>query len=60
MSNNMIDKLEFYIRKYKNSDTKQREVLHRLFKDEVIRRYKEEHKYDELKNTLQITSTYGL
>ena len=55
-----MDKLQFYIRKYKNADEKQREVLHRLFEEEVIRQYKEQHKYDELKNTLRITSTYGL
>ena len=56
----MIDKLEFYIRKYKNSDTKQREVIHRLFKEEVIRQWKEEHKHDELKNKLHITTTFGI
>lgn len=55
-----MDKLQFYIRKFKNADEKQKDVIHRLFKDEVIRRYKEEHKYDELKNTLRITSSYGL
>ena len=55
-----MDKLQFYIRKYKNADEKQREVLHRLFKEECIRQFKEKHKFDELKNTLRITSNYGL
>ena len=55
-----MDKLQFYIRKYKVADEKQREVLHRLFEEECIRQYKEKHKFDELKNTLRITSTYGL
>lgn len=55
-----MDKLQFYIRKYKNADEKQREVIHRLFKEECIRQFKEEHKFDDLKNTLRITSTYGL
>ena len=55
-----MDKLQFYIRKYKNADEKQREVLHRLFEEECIRKFKEKHKYDELKNTLRITSSYGL
>lgn len=56
----LMDKLQFYIRKYKNADEKQREVLHRLFKEECIRQFKEKHKFDELKNTLRITSNYGL
>ena len=55
-----MDKLQFYIRKFKNADEKQREVIHRLFKEEYIRQFKEEHKYDELKNNLRITSNYGL
>lgn len=55
-----MDKLQFYIRKYKNADEKQKEVIHRLFKEECIRQFKEEHKNDELKNTLRITSNYGL
>ena len=55
-----MDKLQFYIRKYKNADEKQRDVIHRLFRDEVIRQFKEQHKYDELKDTLRITSFYGL
>ena len=55
-----MDKLQFYIRKYKNADEKQREVLHRLFKEECIRQFNEKHKYDELKNKLRITSNYGL
>lgn len=55
-----MDKLKFYIRKFKDADEKQRDVIHRLFKEECIRQYKEAHKYDELKNTLQITSNYGL
>lgn len=57
---NGLDKLQFYVRKYKNADEKQREVLHRLFEEECIRQFKEKHKYDELKNTLRITSSYGL
>ena len=55
-----MDKLQFYIRKYKNADEKQREVIHRLLKEECIRQFKEEHKFDDLKNTLRITSNYGL
>ena len=55
-----MDKLKFYIRKYKNADEKQREVIHRLFKEECIRQFKEKHKYDELKKALRITSSYGL
>ena len=55
-----MDKLKFYIRKYKNVDEKQKEVLHRLFKEECIRQFKEKHKYDELKKALRITSDYGL
>ena len=55
-----MDKLQFYIRKFKNADEKQREVIHRLFKEEVIRQFKEKHKYDDLKNSLRITSSYGL
>ena len=55
-----MDKLQFYVRKYKDADEKQREVLHRLFEEECIRQFKEKHKYDELKNTLRITSNYGL
>ena len=55
-----MDKLQFYIRKYKNADEKQREVLHRLFKEECIRQFEEEHKFDELKKALRITSDYGL
>lgn len=54
----LMDKLQFYIRKFKNADEKQREVLHRLFEEECIRQFKEKHKYDELKNTLRITSNY--
>ena len=55
-----MDKLKFYIRKYKNAYEKQREVIHRLFEEECIRQFKEKHKYDELKKTLRITSSYGL
>lgn len=55
-----MDKLQFYIRKFKNADEKQKTVIHRLFREEVIRQYREEHKCDDLKNTLRITSTYGL
>ena len=55
-----MNKLQFYIRKYKNADEKQKEVLHRLFKEECIRQFKEKHKYDELKKALRITSDYGL
>ena len=51
-----MDKLKFYIRKYKNADEKQKEVLHRLFKEECIRQFKEKHKYGlEGKMLLSIT-----
>lgn len=55
-----MDKLQFYSRKFKNADEKQKTVIHRLFREEVIRQFKDEHKFDDLKNTLRITSSYGL
>lgn len=55
-----MDRLEFYIRKFKNADEKQRNVIHRLFREEVIRQYKEKHKNDELKKTMKISTNFGL
>lgn len=56
-----MNKLDFYIRKYKSSDDeKQREYIHQLFKKEVIRQYDKKHKYDELKKKLKITQNFGL
>ena len=55
-----MDKLQFYIRKFKNADEKQKTVIHRLFREEVIRQYKEEHKNDELKKTMKISTNFGL
>lgn len=55
-----MDKLQFYIRKFKNADEKQKNVIHRLFREEVIRQYKEKHKNDELKKTMKISTNFGL
>ena len=56
----IMDRLEFYIRKFKNADEKQKNVIHRLFREEVIRQYKEKHKNDELKKTMKISTNFGL
>lgn len=55
-----MDKLQFYIRKFNNADEKQKNVIHRLFREEVIRQYKEKHKNDELKKTMKISTNFGL